>query len=412
MNSDILSVLEYMEKEKGIGREDMIVTISNAIKNAAQKAYDSVEIDVEINPKNGKLKAWEVLEVVDSVLDPKTQIHFEKAKEYEENPELGSFVRREFDPTILGRIAAQAARQAIKQRVRQFEKELIYNDFKDQLGTIVTGVVRRRERNDLIVEIGKAEAILPGRERIPGEDYNPGDRIRCLLLEIDVANRGPELTLSRASLKFVQKLFELEVTEIADGTVRIEGMAREPGYRSKICVSSADPKVDPVGSCVGARGARVKSIVRELGGEKMDIIRYHEDPQVLLEEALKPAVPHNIRIDKVKRRIYFEVDESDLAVAIGKKGQNARLTSKLLGWKLDIEKRENKPVDFDQRVDRAADGLAQALGIDSHLASRLVSIGINSPEAFDGVMVSDLVDAGFSEKEANKILEQVEKSIA
>lgn len=397
-----------MEKEKGIGREDMIVTISNAIKNAAQKAYESVELDVEINPKNGKLKAWEVLEVVDSVSDPRAEIHIEKAKDFAEAPKLGDRVRREFDPTILGRIAAQAARQAIKQRVRQFEKELIYNDFKDQLGSIVTGVVRRRERNDLIIEIGKAEAILPGRERIPGEDYSAGERIRCLLLDIDVANRGPELTLSRASLKFVQKLFELEVTEIADGTVRIEGMAREPGYRSKICVSSADPKVDPVGSCVGARGARVKSIVRELGGEKMDIIRYHEDPKILLEEALKPAIPHNINIDKAKRRIYFEVDEGDLAVAIGKKGQNARLTSKLLGWKLDIEKKEKKAVNFDQKIDRATDALTNTLGLDSEIASRLVGIGIVSPEAFDGVLASDLLDAGFSEEEANQIMSTVQ----
>jgi|TARA_B100001093_G_scaffold83799_2_gene75305 N utilization substance protein A len=396
-----------MEKEKGIGRDDMIVTISNAIKNAAQKAYESVEIDVEINPRNGKMKAWEILEVVDSVSDPKAEIHIEKAGEYAENPSLGESVRREFDPTILGRIAAQAARQAIKQRVRQFEKELIYNDFKDQIGTIVTGVVRRRERNDLIVEIGKAEAILPGRERIPGEDYSPGERIRCILLDIDVANRGPELTLSRSCLKFVQKLFELEVTEIADGTVRIEGMAREPGYRSKICVSSTDPKVDPVGSCVGARGARVKSIVRELGGEKMDIIRYHEDPEILLDEALKPAVPHNIKIDKAKRRIYFEVDESDLAVAIGKKGQNARLTSKLLGWKLDIEKKEQKSDNFETKLERASRALTSNLGINPELSKRLVESGIVSPEAFDGVMESDLVDAGFSESEAASIMNSV-----
>ncbi|HKB91451.1 MAG TPA: transcription termination factor NusA, partial [Opitutaceae bacterium] len=271
MSSEILSVLEYMEKEKGIGRADMIAAIVNAIKGAAQKGVNSgQELKIDINPRNGQLSAWSLLKVVDSVSDPRVEIHIEKAQALKPGAQIGEFIERAIDPSYLGRIAAQTARQAIMQRLRQFEKERIYDDFKDLVGDIVSGTVRRRERNDLFIDLGKAEAMLPGKEQVPGEEYAPGERIRCLLMSIDSTPRGPELILSRASSRFVRRLFEVEVTEIADGTVKIEAFAREPGYRTKIAVSTSDPKVDPVGACVGARGARVKSIVRELGGEKID----------------------------------------------------------------------------------------------------------------------------------------------
>jgi N utilization substance protein A len=280
MSSEILSVLEYMEKEKGIPRGDMISTITNALKTAAQKGLNSgQDLRIEINPKNGQLQAWTMLKVVDSVSNPRTEIHIEKAQAVKPGAQLGETVERAIDPSSLGRIAAQTARQAVMQRLRQFEKDRIYDDFKDQVGNIVTGTVRRRERNDIFVDLGKAEAVMPAREQVPGEEYQPGDRIRSLLLEIENTPRGPEIILTRASSKFVRRLFELEVTEIADSTVKIEAFAREPGYRTKIAVTSTDPKVDPVGACVGARGARVKTIVRELGGEKIDIIKYFADPR-------------------------------------------------------------------------------------------------------------------------------------
>src|SRR5882757_8762659 len=228
MSSEILSVLEYMEKEKGSPRADMISTIVNAIKTAALKGVNSgQELKIEINPKNGQLHAWSVLKVVDSVSNPKTEIHVEKAQVVKPGAQLGEFIEKEIDPSTLGRIAAQTARQAVMQRVRQFEKERIYDDFKDMVGNIVSGVVRRCERNDLYVDLGKAEAMLPGKEQVPGEEYQPGERIRCLLLAIESSPRGPEVILTRASPKFVRRLFELEVTEIADGTVKIEAFARE-----------------------------------------------------------------------------------------------------------------------------------------------------------------------------------------
>jgi len=407
MSSEILAVLEYMEKEKGISREDMIATIEGAVKAAAERAINSSgDIRVEISPKTGAMEAWTQLEVVESVADTSREIHVDKARLYAESPQVGDVVERPMDPSYLGRIAAKTAEQAIKQRLRQFEKEHIYDEFRDQVGNLVTGIVRRKERGDLIVEVGKAEALLPWRERVPGEDWVPGERIRCLLTKLEQHGRGPELILSRSSLNFVRKLFEMEVAEIADGTVSLAAMAREPGYRTKVCVKSSDPKVDPVGACVGARGARVKSIVREMNGEKVDIVRWFEDPVEQLAEALKPAVPQNISLDRDKRRMYFEVVEDDLSVAIGRKGINARLTSRLLGWKLDIGKVVVKEVGFDERKTKAAEALT-SVGIEFEVADRLVAFGLVSPEAFEGVTAEDLVGLGFEEPIAQDVLSKV-----
>ncbi len=405
MSSEILTVLEYMEKEKGIDRADMISAIVNAIKTAAQKGVNSgQELKIEIDPKNGQLHAWAMLKVVDSVSDPKLEIHLERASVLQPGVQLGDFVEKEIDPAYLGRIAAQTARQAIMQKLRQFEKDRIYDDFKDMVGNIVTGTVRRRERNDIYVDLGKAEALLMGREQVPGEEYQPGDRIRCLLGAIESTPRGPELMLTRASPRFVRRLFELEVTEIADGTVTIEAFAREPGYRTKMAVISKDPKVDPVGACVGARGARVKSIVRELNGEKIDIINYYSDPEQMVREALKPAVPREVVLNERDRRILLRVATDDLAIAIGRKGQNARLTARLIGWKIDIEEFQEKTVDAQ---DEATKRLAVSLGIDDDLATRLITAGFVSLEIFEGVEADDLEESGFTTEEANDILAKV-----
>lgn len=410
MSNDILSVLEFMEKEKGIPREEMISVIANAIKNAAEKGVTTgQEIKVSIDPRTGSLKAWILLEVVDSVSDQSKQIHLEKARLIDNEAKIGSIIEKEIDPAFLGRIAAQTARQVIMQRIRQYEKDRIYDDYKDMVGDIVTGTVRRWDRNDLVIDLGKAEAILRSRDRIPGEDYAPGERIRCLLVSIENTPRGPELIVSRSHPNFVRRLFELEVTEIADGTVTIEGLAREAGYRSKIAVNSTNSKVDAVGACVGARGARVKTIVRELGGEKIDIVRYYAEPIRMLEEAMKPAIPKNVNIDEKNHRIYFEVSEADLSVAIGRKGQNAKLTSQLIGWRLDIAKEQTGNINFEQRMQRAVEGIHQIPGISDEHAQKLVAIGITSPDAFEGVTASDLVDQGFVQPEAEDILSKVKQ---
>ena len=405
MSSEILTVLEYMEKERGIARTDMIAAIVNAIKAAAQKGVNSgQELKIEINPKNGQLKAWALLKVTDSVSDPKQEIPLEKAQAIKPDVQIGEIIEREVNPSELGRIAAQTARQAVMQKLRQFEKDRIYDDYKDMVGNIVTGTVRRRERNDIFVDLGKSEAVLPGREQVPGEEYQPGDRIRAILLNIESTPRGPELILSRGSPRFVRRLFEVEVGEIADGTVKIEAFAREPGYRTKIAVTSSDPKVDPVGACVGARGARVKTIVRELNGEKVDIINWFPDPKQLVLEALKPAVPRDIVLDERSKRILLRVATEDLAIAIGKKGQNARLTSRLVGWRIDIE--EHKAEVVDPRA-QAIKSLVDTFALDAAIAERLVGVGINSPAAFEGVDDEALVEAGFTAEEAATIMQRV-----
>ncbi len=407
MSNEILSVLEYLEKEKGIPRKEMIETIISSIKGANDKGINAgQELKITIDPRTGKLEAWALLTVVDSVSDPLKEIHIKAAGLHKRDVKLGEILEKPIDASSLGRIAAQTFRQAVMQRVRQFEKERIFQEFKDQVGDIVTGTVRRKERGDTVVELGKAEALLTKRESCPGEDYQPGDRVRCLLLNIETTPRGPEIILSRAHPNFVKRMLELEVSELTDGTIFIAAMAREAGFRTKIAVDTRDPKVDPVGACVGSRGARIRNIVKELAGEKVDVIRWHADPLDMLKEAIKPAVPRNVRMDEAERRIYFEVAEEDLAVAIGRKGTNAKLTSRLMGWKLDIGK-ESRAGAFEARTAKAASGLAHIPGISAELAARLVAKGFTGLEVFDDVTAEDLVAEGFEPAEAAMVIDIV-----
>ena len=408
-SSQILSVLEYMEKEKGISRKDMIETIREAIRTAALKSITAGhDVRVEINPKTGQLRAWAIFEIVDSVSDPSTQIHISKALLTDPNAEVGSVVEVEIDPALLGRIAAQTTRQAIMQKIKFFEREKLYDDFKNRVGDIVSGTVHRVDNGNVYIEVGNAEAIMPARECVRGEEYATGDRIRCLLLRLDTDSRDAEIVVSRSHVNFVRRLLEIEVSEIADGGVVIRGIAREPGYRTKVCVDSTDKNIDPVGACVGTRGVRVKSIVHELNGEKIDVIRYYEDPARLLCEAIKPAVPKDVVVDEKERKISFEVSEGDLAVAIGKRGLNAKLTSRMMNWRLDISKEEEKN-DFDDRLDRAIAGWVRIPGISVDDAQRLVAAGITDVEAFESVEVADLEGMDFGAEEAERIVEVIGK---
>lgn len=411
IGSQILSVLEYMEKEKGISRSDMIETISEAIRIAALKSINAgYDVRIEINPKNGNLQAWAIFEVVDSVSDPKTQIHVSKALLLDENTEIGSVIEKEIDPALLGRIAAQTTRQAIIQKIRSFEKEKLYDDFKNRVGDIVTGTVRNVDSGNIYMDVNGADAVMPFKECVRGEEFTIGERVRCLLLKLDTVTRDTELILSRSNVNFVRRLLEIEVSEITEGAVIIKGIAREPGYRTKVCVDTMDKSIDPVGACVGTRGVRIKGIVRELNGEKVDVIRYYEDPERMLCEAIKPAIPKNVRIDKDARVIYFQVADSDLAVAIGKKGLNAKLTSWMMNWRLDISKENSGHNEaFGAKLERAVAGLNGIPGISDEQAQRLVNIGITDIDAFEGVEADDLASAGFDQAESKKILENVKK---
>jgi N utilization substance protein A len=296
------------------------------------------------------------------------------------------------------------------QRIRQAEKEMIYEEFKDRAGEIVSGTVRRFDRSDVILDLGKFEAVMPQRERVAVEDYNVGDRLRAYVVAVENGVRGPEIIVSRSHPNFVRRLFELEVSEIADGTVEIRGIAREAGYRTKIAVWSANEKVDPVGACVGMRGSRVKNIVRELNNEKVDIIRWSSDPKDYVLEALKPAKVKNLVFDTEKKNVQISVDEDQLSLAIGKKGQNARLTSRLTGWEINIGKDTSATTVVEQKVAQAAQTLSGALPVTEGQALSLVKSGFTNLEGLRDADVQDLVDIlAVDETKAREIYDAVHR---
>jgi N utilization substance protein A len=293
----------------------------------------------------------------------------------------------------MGRIAAQTAKQTMLQRLRMAEKENLYDEFKDRTGDVVNGVVRRFDKNDVIIDLGKFEGVMTSKERVSTEDYNTGDRMRFYVKAVEKdSSRGPEIVLSRAHPNFVRRLFEFEVSEIADRTVEIASIAREAGYRTKVAVNSADDKVDPVGACVGLRGARVKNIVRELNNEKVDIIRFKSDPAEFIREALRPIKVITIQVDKAKNEARLTVSEEDLSKAIGRRGQNARLTSRLVGMDLIIEKDEHAAEVFEGQMGSAVHALAEILAIDEETARTLTGAGLVDIRVFDDVSAEDIAE--------------------
>jgi transcription termination/antitermination protein NusA len=399
MTSELLAVFDFYEREKGIPREKMVEALANAILTAARKVIGPArELRIDIDPAKGTIKAIAKLLVVEEVSQPYEEISIAVARKIAKKqklpaePVVGDEIDVEVTPNDMGRIAAQTARQAMMQRIRQEEKELIYKEFKDRAGDIVHGTVRRFEKSDVIMDLGKFEGVIPKKERVTTEDYSIGDRLRLYVVAVENGTRGPEIILSRAHPNFVKRLFESEVSEIADRTVEIRSIAREAGYRTKIAVFSADPKVDPVGACVGMRGARVKNIVRELNNEKVDIIKWSDDPKAFLKDALKPAQigDDKITVDPVNRRVFVRVREEDLSKAIGRHGQNVRLTKNLMGWDVQVEKDESAHEKFEGRVHGAASDLAARLGIDTDMAENLVRNGLVSPDVIATAEAEDI----------------------
>ncbi|MDR1304499.1 MAG: transcription termination factor NusA [Verrucomicrobiales bacterium] len=394
MSQEFLAVLEYMEKEKGIDRRIMIKAIEQALISAAKKSFGiSRDIRVLMDSKSGRIQAYASMKAVEKVTHPYEEIVLIKARAKNPLANLGDLVEVEIPPAELGRIAAQVFRQTLNQNVRSIEKTMIVDEFKDRIGDIITGTVRRFERSDVIVDLGKFEAIMPAKERVPTEEYSPGERIRALILAVDHVLRGPQIVLSRSHPNFVRRLFELEVNELHDGTVEIKGLAREAGYRTKIAVWSKDEKVDPVGACVGLRGARVKNIVRELNNEKIDLFRWSDSIRDLIIEALKPAKLKHLEIDQANKHAKALVDEENLSIAIGRRGQNARLTAKLTGWEIDIGKEENQVQTFENKFAEAAQKLARQLEIDNEAATQLVKAGFPNIEVLEQAEPADIQEA-------------------
>jgi N utilization substance protein A len=382
MNSELIAMLDYLERERSIKREVLVEAISGALLTASKKNFTSGtrELRIDIDPKSGTIRALAKLIAVERVQNPHDEILISKARAIKSGTQVGEEIEVEVTPRDFGRIAAQAARQAINQRIRQIEKDMIYEEFKDRAGEIVSGTVRRFEKSDVILDLGKFEGTMPSRERVVTEEYSVGDRLRAYVVAVDNASRGPEIILSRSHPNFVRRLFEIEVSEIADRTVELKAIAREAGYRTKVAVHSADPKVDPVGACVGMRGARVKNIVRELNNEKVDIIRWDPDPLKFAAAALKPANIRSISLDEATHTVHVLVGKDDLSLAIGKRGQNARLTSKLTGWDVDIEEDKTAEQVLESQKAQAAHSMAEALGISEDEAQTLAAGGMNSIE--------------------------------
>lgn len=394
MNAEFIAMLDYLEREKGIKRDILIEAVQNALTSATKKAVEqSRELQCVIDPKSGEIRAVAKLIVAERVTNKSDEISLAKAREIKNDVQVGEEIEVEVTPKNFGRIAAQTAKQAMMQRIRLAEKEMIYDEFKDRAGEIVGGTVRRFERSDVIVDLGKFEATLPARERVQTEDYNVGDRIRAYVVAVENGIRGPEIILSRSHPNFVRRLFETEVAEINDKTVEIKGIAREAGFRTKIAVWSANDKVDPVGACVGMKGSRVKNIVRELNNEKVDIIRWSADLKEFALEALKPAKIKSVKLDEERKQILLKVDEDQLSLAIGKRGQNVRLTDRLTGWKTVIEKDVTAAEQFEARVTQAARQIAITLNIDEPTANQLVKGGFHTVESLCEVEPQDLVDA-------------------
>ena len=413
MNAEFLAILEYWEREKGISRDVLIGAVNDAMLSAAKKAVGPArELRCVIDPKNGDIRAYAKLVVSEKVVSKHDQISQFDARRIKPDAVVGEELEVEVTPQGFGRIASQNAKQALMQHIRRAEKEMIYAEFKDRSGDIISGTVRRFERSDVIMDLGKFEAILPNRERVPTEEYQVGERIRCFVKAVEQGSHGPEIILSRSDAQFVVKLFRLEVSEINDGTIEIKSVAREPGFRTKLAVYSRDEKVDPVGACVGLRGQRVKNIVRELNNEKVDIIKWDTNIKVYMTNALAPAKLKSFDVDEANRRVTITVSEDQLSLAIGKRGQNARLTSRLTGWHVDIVPEHVVTLGFEDKVAQAVKDVAAIPGITPEQANALVHAGMLNLESLSQAEISDLDSIPEIGESAGAIMEAVKAELA
>jgi len=338
MNTEFISVLEQIQKDKGIAKEILIDTIEAALISSYKRNFGtSQNVKVEINQDTGSINVYSQKQVVEKVEDDLLEISLEDAKDINPNYELEDVIKNEVTPKNFGRIAAQTAKQVVVQRIREAERMVIFEEFVNRESDIITGKVARISKGTVFVNIGKVEAILPQGEQMSSDKYNHGDRIKTYITEVKNTTKGPQITISRTHPGLIKRLFELEVPEIYEGTVEIKSISREPGSRTKIAVETKDKNVDAVGACVGAQGNRVQSVVDELRGEKIDIIEYSQDPALFISNALKPAKVIAVKIDESSKTARVIVPDYQLSLAIGKEGQNARLAAKLTSWKIDIK---------------------------------------------------------------------------
>src|SRR6516165_6075402 len=390
MASELYNVIDALSREKGINPEIVVSAVEDAIVVATRKYYKTQEnLRAELDKETGQIRAFAVRTIVENsglVEDPNAQISLDEAKRIDPAAEVGGELRTEKPTEVLGRIAAQLAKQVIFQKVREAERDTVYNEYIGRVGEIINATVKRVEGQDVIVDLGKAEARMPKKEQSRLESFSPGERVRVVIARVEKAAKGQQVIASRAVPELVTHLFQTEVPEIYDNTVVIRAIAREAGERTKIAVMSKDKDVDPVGACVGMKGMRVQSIIRELRGEKIDIIEYHEDPVTFAEKALQPAKVSRVTVlEGQEKHLEVIVDDSQLSLAIGKKGQNVRLAAKLLGWKIDIKSEEEKRQEVEQQMQALSGGpttpIESVEGLGDGLVEKLKGAGITTVEA-------------------------------
>jgi transcription termination/antitermination protein NusA len=389
MNGELKRLIDQVSREKGIDRQTLIHTLEEAIKSAIKKKHGGkLDLDVTFNEEFGELEAFLFKEVVELVTDPEKQISLIDARQMDPESELGDELGIRMDTDTLGRIAAQSAKQVIIQKMKDAEREVVYEEFKGRKGDIVHGVVQRADKSGVIVNLGQTEAILPAKEQIPREIFRQGDRIRAFVLEVKKISKGPQVILSRTHPHFLIQLFQFEVPEIGDGVVSIINAAREPGSRAKIAVVSRNPDVDPVGACVGMKGSRVQNVVQELRGEKIDIVPWNMDPAKFVVNALAPAIISKVIIDQANRNMEVIVPDDQLSLAIGKRGQNVRLASKITNWRIDV-KSESR---YNRQKQAGYQSLLRLSGLMEEMADRLYDAGVTSLEEFTEASLTELED--------------------
>lgn len=402
---ELLQIADAVAREKVIDREIVLAAMADAIQKAARSRYGSESnIRADINPKTGEIRLQRLLEVVEKAEDYSTQIPIELARDRNPDAKIGDFIADPLPPMDFGRIAAQSAKQVIVQKVREAERDRQYDEFKDRVGEIVNGTVKRVEYGNVIVDLGRGEGIIRRDEMIPRENMRYGDRVRAFVYDVRREQRGPQIFLSRTHPQFMVKLFTMEVPEIYDGIIQIKSVARDPGSRAKIAVVSNDSSIDPVGACVGMRGSRVQAVVGELQGEKIDIIPWSPDPASFIVNALQPAEVAKVVLDEDAERIEVVVPDEQLSLAIGRRGQNVRLASQLTGWDIDIlteqEESERRQKEFNERTQLFMD----ALDVDEMVGQVLASEGFAQVEELAYVELDEISSIeGFDEDTANEL---------
>jgi N utilization substance protein A len=409
MISDLTRMIDQVCREKGVERAVLINALEEAVRAAARKKYGpDYDLEVSHNDELGEIEVFEFKEVVEKVISEHVQISLEDAHKIDPESEIGDSLGVKMDTDNFGRIAAQSAKQVIMQRLKEAERHIVYDDFKDRRGEIINGIVQRFDRGAIVVNLGRTEAELPAKEQVPKESYKQGDRIRAYILDVRQFSRGPQIILSRTHPNFVSTLFENEVPEITEGIVQIIQVAREPGSRAKIAVTSKDSDVDPVGACVGMKGRRVQAVVQELRGEKIDIITWDPDPAKFICNALAPAEIVRVIVDEANHSMEIVVPDDQLSLAIGKKGQNVRLASRLTGWKLDVTSETN----YNQTLKDGYKSLLDLQGVGEKRAADLYDEGFRSAEDVAGALIEDLIAVrGMNEKRAKSLIEGATKYI-